>query len=430
MPPPAERRSGEPHSVPGRLGRETTLLRESFVEAVRTLGGNPLRSGLAVVALAFAVATSAVVSAALAAVERDARQATERLLGSDSFVLARAVTEGLGRREAARKLESNPPIAPLDLRFLERHADDEVIYSAVVQTLADVSAGGRTFERAAINGVGASLPEIRNLPIADGRFFLPVEDQRASQVVVLGADVADELFPEGAPVSADVRIQLRGFRVVGVLARQGSSGGVSLDRYVYLPLRAYERVFGRPESLRVLATAPASARARTAEDRARVSMRARRQLRPGEPDNFDIQTPDAARSFVETLTASVSTAAPPITGMALLAAVIVVTNTILVSIAQRTREIGVRRAVGAKRVHITLEVLAESTLIALLGGAFGLAGAVSSLSLLGLALGTSLPLAPGAALASFGAAAGAGVLAGLYPARRAASIEVTRALQE
>lgn len=412
------------------LAREANLLIESVAEATRTVLGNPLRSGLAVAALAIAVGTSAVVQSTLEAVEASARAATERALGTDSFVIARLVTAGLGRREIARKLERNPPIRLPDTRFLERFSGDAVIYAEATQTAADVGYQGRRFERAAINGAGAAMPLIREIPLRRGRFFSRVEADRASQVVVLGSEVVETLFPDRDPLLQTVRIGRRGFRVIGTLENQGTVGGVSLDRYVWMPLRAFERVFGAAESLRVYATSPSGGDPIAAEDRARTTLRARRQLQPGEPDSFDIETPEASRGFVETLTARVSAAGPPISAMALLAAMLVVTNTILVSIAQRTRDIGIRRAVGAKRVHVMLEVLAESGIIAMAGGVVGLAAAVALLFVTGWVIEMPLRLPLPAALASLAAAALAGLVAGWYPARRAASIEVTRALHQ
>jgi hypothetical protein len=173
-----------------------------------------------------------------------------------------------------------------------------------------------------------------------------------------------------------VRIGGRGFEVIGLQRRQGTAGGVSLDRYAWMPLATHERVFGAASTLQVFAASTVPGSTLAAEDRAHATMRARRHQRPGQPDVFDLITPEAARGFVGALSSRVGGAAVPISIMALLAAVVVVTNTTLVSVAQRTRDIGVRRALGATRAAVVLETLAESSIIALAGGALGLAGAV------------------------------------------------------
>ena len=163
-------------------------------------------------------------------------------------------------------------------------------------------------------------------------------------MIVVGRAIVDELFPGGDPLGQPVRIAGRGFRIVGIQAQQGTAGGVSLDRYVWMPLAAFERAFGAAASLQVFAKATDVAQTRAAEDHARISMRARRHLGPGAADTFDIITPEASRSFVAAITERIGAAGPPISLMALIAAIVVVTNTTLVSVTQRTREIGIRRA--------------------------------------------------------------------------------------
>jgi putative ABC transport system permease protein len=197
-----------------------------------------------------------------------------------------------------------------------------------------------------------------------------------------------------------------------------------------MPLQAFERTFGAPESLQVFARGPEIGMTQAAEDRARVTMRARRQQKPGDADGFDIITPEAARSFVQRLSERIGAAAAPISIMALLAAIVVVTNTTLVSVTERTREIGVRRALGAARRDITLEVLAESSLIALVGGAVGLVGAQAVLALASGPLDIDLPVRLSTMAWSLGAAAASGIVAGWYPARRAARIDPIVAIRQ
>jgi putative ABC transport system permease protein len=361
---------------------------------------------------------------------REARDASARAFGSDSFVIAKVATGNVSRRELVQKLERNPDITRADVRFLESVANDRVMYAAVAQRRADVVSGGRRFENAAINGTQAALFDIRDVGIAIGRPFTPAEELSAAPVIVAGRGVVDELFPAGDPLGATVRIGNRAFRVVGIQAGQGTVGGTSLDRYVWMPLGAFERTFGPVRTLQVFAKAQDITRTQAAEDHARASMRARRHLAPGVPDTFDLITPEASRGFVAAITERLGAVGPPIALMALLGAIVVVANTTLVSVTQRTREIGVRRALGATRASILVETLVESCGIALAGGAAGVLIAAGAVAAAAGRVEVPLALEWPTLAASFAAAAAAGVGAGWYPARRAASLDVITALRQ
>lgn len=408
--------------------RRLEVWRDAGSEVVGQAASHPLRSGLAALATAVAVATVALVLTGLAGVTRYAREQGAKTFGSDSFVVTRVVAGTLNRRELADKLARNPDITDGDARFLARWSAGRVLYAPTAQQRADVGAGGVTFEDAVVNGTASTLLDIRTVELGQGRFISRREDERSALVVVLGWDVAHTLFPHANALGQTVRIALRGFRVIGVQARQGTTSGLSLDRYVWIPLGAYERAFGAPASLQIFAKATPGTTTALAEDRARATMRARRHLEPGAADNFDLLTPEAARTFVFTLAERVGAAGPPIFLMALLAAVLVVTNTALVSVTARTREIGILRAVGASRRRIVGEVVAEALLIGLTGGLTGLALAAIVLRLAQGTIGIPLPLAWPTVGWSLGAAIVSGLAAGWYPARIAARIEIIEAL--
>ena len=396
------------------------------------MGTHPLRALLAGLAIAAAVATIAIVVVALDGIERFARTNAARTFGADTFVIAKVAAPGqISRPQLEQKLERNPNIRRTDLRVLEGWASGRVVYGATVDRRVEVVAGSRRYEGASLIGATANLAEIRDLAIARGRFFTHPEEVQARQVAVLGAVLVDELFPAVDPLGQTVRIAGRGFEVIGLQEQQGNVAGASLDRNVWIPLPTFERAFGAPETLQLLARAPRPDEplaTEEAEGRARVSMRARHQLQPGAEDDFDILSPEASRTFVQNLSARVGVAAAPISAMALLAAIVVVANTILVSVTQRTREIGVRRAVGASRAQVLAEILAESVAIAFLGG---LAGVATVYALVGIAnrAGLDLRLEISTIAWSLLAASASGLLAGWFPAQRATRIVVVEALR-
>lgn len=410
----------------GALDRRLDPLRQ----ALEVLRANPQRTLLAVAAVAAAVATLVLVDSAVAAIGRTAARNVARAFGADTFVVAQVASTGrLDRRALAAKLERNPALRRADVRFLEQYARGRALYAATAQRAADVVAGARKFENGMVSGTQAALGEIRDLGLEQGRFFSAAEEARAAQVAVLGREVADQLFPAGGALGGSVRIAGRAFEVVGVQGQLGTTGGITLDRYVWIPLPAYERAFGAARTLQISARAPAGRPVELAEDRARSTLRARHHLAPGSEDDFDLLAPEAARDFVLALARRIGAAAPLLGGAALLAAAVVVANTMLVSVARRTFEIGVRRAVGATRADIARQVLAEAALVALAGGALGVLLVLALARLLGAPGGLELEVRPGAAAAALAAAGLAGLAAGWLPARRAARVDPVVALR-
>ena len=403
---------------------------ESLRQGASALTAHPLRSSLGALAIAVAVATIVTVVTALEGVRLYAEATTARTFGSDTFVIAQvAGSSRVSRRELREQLARNPAIRRADVRFLDRYAEDIAVYAPSAQTRAEVASASRSVEDATVTGTTASLADIRDLDLERGRFFQPAEDIAGDAVAVIGADIADTLFPTSDPLAQTLRLSGRRFTVIGVQARQGSAGSGSLDKYVWIPLRAYERAFGAPRTLQVFAKAAPGYDSGAAEARARTSLRAKRALRPGVPDTFDVLTPDAARGFVANLSQRIGAAAGPISLMALLAAIVVVTNTVLVSVTQRTREIGVRRALGARASRIVQEILAESLLLSIAGGTAGALAAWLFLATLEYALDLPLRVAPQTLLMAMIAAAGSGIVAAWYPATRAVALDVVAAIR-
>lgn len=409
-----------------RVRRVVDPIRQGLAAAL----AHRLRSTLGALAIAAAVATIVVVVAALDGVAAYARTTTARAFGSETFLIAQVASPGrVSRRELQEQLQRNPPIRRIELTALERLAGGLAEYAPNAQVTAEVSAGGRTYENGAVTGTWSTLAGLRDLAIVRGRFFRPDEDRSGAAVAVIGADVADALFPSQDPLGRPIRLAGRRFEVIGLQDRLGNSGGASLDRYVWIPLSAFERAFGAPRSLQIFAKTTAGRPSVDGEDRARVSLRAIRSLEPPEADTFDLLTPDAARTFVLNLSQRIGAAAGPISAMALLAAIVVVTNTVLVSVTTRTREIGVRRALGAGRAQIMQEVLAEAVVVAVAGGAAGVVVAWALVSVLASALGVPVGVRVTTLGVALAAAALSGIVAGWYPARRATRLDVITALR-
>ena len=396
-------------------------------QAASAIIANRLRSGLGALAIGVAVATLLIVNVALDGIQRYAELTTARTFGADTFLIAQVASPGrVSRAQLREQLARNPPITRLEASFLQRHANGQVRYALNAQTRADVVRADRRAALVPVTGTSAALAEIRDLNIVAGRFFTVDDDQRGSQVAVIGADIADMLFPDQDPMGGTVRLAGRRFDIIGV---QGRIGSGSLDKYIWIPIRAFERAFGAPRSLQLFAARAGSDGSALAEDHARVSLRAARALPPGVPDTFDVLAPEAARGFVANLSARIGAAAVPISLMALLAAIVVVANTILVSVTQRTREIGLRRALGARRADIVREVLAESVMLALAGGGLAAMLVVLAMAAISPAVPVPLALAPSTLALALAAAASSGIVAGWLPAVRANRLDVIAALR-
>ena len=406
------------------------LIPESFAQAFAVIREYPLRSSLGALAMAAAVTALAGISTGLEVLESFATKATARSIGSDVFTVSRVGQRGrLGRSELARKLERNVAISKSDARFLDQFGGDLVTYAPSAQRIVDVTSVEGKLESTPVTGTTVAITRIQEMALAQGRFFGDDESRRGESVAVIGDEVLKACYPSGRALGRILRINGRAFKVIGVQEGMGQLGGQSQDRYVWVPLGAFERAFGPSASLQMFAKSQKAGETVHAEDRARASLRAKRSLFPGQEDTFDVVTPDAARNFVASLSRSLGAAALPISLASLLAAFVVITNTTLVSVAQRTREIGIRRAIGARRADITSEVLAESLIVSVVGALCGLA----FVALLGTAasalLKLPLSLAPATLARSLFLAAGAGLLSGVLPAFRAARADVLTALR-
>lgn len=405
-------------------------MRRAIAQGAFAVRANPLRSSLGALAIAVAVATMLLVSVALDGIRSYAELTTARTFGSDTFLIAQVASAGrISRKQLQDQLARNPPVSRVEVKWLARYGNDITIYAPNAQARADVSRGARHVEAAPITGTTASIAEIRDLNIVDGTFFSAADDAAGNQVAVIGADIVDELFEGESAVGGAIRVAGRRFQVIGVQGRVGSGGTGSIDKYVWMPMRAYERAFGAPRSLQVFAKGTRGIGAGEAEDHARISLRAARSLAPGTADTFDVLAPEAARSFVANLSSRIGAAAGPISVMALLAAIVVITNTVLVSVTQRTREIGLRRALGARRGDIVGEVLAESTLLALAGGVAGTSVVVLLVTAAQAVAPVPLAISPATLAVALLAAASSGILAGWLPAVRATRLDVIAAIR-
>ena len=290
---------------------------------------------------------------------------------------------------------------------------------------------GRTVTNVRILGASPETFEIHDWTLARGRAFSPQEDDRGVAVVVLGWDTADRLFEDADPIGRSVRIRGFPYRVVGVLASLGSLFGQSLDNLVVAPasspIKAVTNPRGVVDQIVVQTIDPAALR--TAQVEVEGMMRARRGLRPDDENDFALETAEETLSFWDTISRVLFIALPGLVTIALVVGAIVIMNIMLVSVMERTREIGVRKAVGARRRDILTQVLIESATLSAVGALLGVVLGITITLLIRSA--TPLPAAVAPKWIVLGVTLGitVGILAGVYPAERASRLDPVDALR-
>lgn len=319
-----------------------------------------------------------------------------------------------------------------DFEFLRSHAVliDKIGVGAR-STLALVKHEDLVLEDIPVDGETANRAEIGNYDIADGRFFTDVEDDAAARVAYLGADVASKLFPTSNAVNREITIAGLPYRVVGVAEAKGTVLGIPQDNFITIPLKTYAVNFGsltRERSLYFIATARSDDQFNDAVEEARILMRQRRRLPANEKDNFGIVTPDAITGLRDRIFGSIFIVAIAVPSIALVVGGIVIMNIMLVSVTERTKEIGIRKSLGARRNDILKQFLVEAVTLSAIGGGVGVLLAwIVGRVLTAVFFTTYLSIA--AVLIAVSVSGGIGILAGIFPAWKAARLDPIEALR-
>ena len=291
--------------------------------------------------------------------------------------------------------------------------------------------GNESAESVRVDGTTANCAEIDNVDVAEGRYFTTSEDSSTQNVVFLGADVANKLFPNSSPIGQEITIRGLPYRVVGVAAAKGTVFGMPQDIFATIPLRTYVKNFGpavRQRSLYLTGTAKNDDQFQETVEEVRALMRARRGLSYGEKDNFGIGTPDAIMEMRDKLLGPIFIAAVAVPGIALVVGGIVIMNIMLVSVTERTKEIGIRKSLGARRADILKQFLIEAVTLSAIGGATGVFIAwLFGRVLTAVFFPTYLSIA--AIIIAVSVSGLIGVLSGLLPASKASRLDPIEALR-
>ncbi len=296
----------------------------------------------------------------------------------------------------------------------------------------DVEVDGRRIQSVRIVAATDGYFDIKGYDMASGRPFTAQEVRAGQPVAVIGFDLAEQLFAGGNPIGQEIPLRGIPYRVIGVVETQGNVFGASLDKFIVTPaLSAIKRSVNRPRVIdQMLVKAGSPEELEIAIMEAEAVMRSRRQLRPGEENTFELETSEGVLEFWGNINRVLMTALPMLVGIALVVGGIVIMNIMLMAVAERTREIGIRKALGARRTDILRQFLVESAALAGLGAIAGIVCGFGAAALVSAVTFLPASVAPWSIPTAVGLGAGVGIMAGLYPASRAARLDPVDAMRQ
>jgi putative ABC transport system permease protein len=401
---------------------------ESIRIALASLWANKLRSILTLLGVVIGVAA---VIAVVTFINGLNAYVAEKVitLGADVVSIAKQ-PNFISDYETYKKIQRRRDFKKEDYEYLRDACTRCSGVAATRGSTGTVKAGTESSSNTSIRGWTAGAQDVLDLELTSGRPITDVDERTAAKVVLVGTDIVENLLGDIEPIGQEVRIQGETYRVIGVGKKQGKTLGQSQDNWVTMPITSYERQFGTSGSVRLYAKASATGMAlQKMEDEARVLLRAKRHVAPNQADDFEMNTNDSYLSLYSSISSSFFLVTIAIASISLIVGGIVIMNIMLVSVTERTREIGVRKALGAKRGDIQKQFLIESGTMSVVGGAIGILSGVSVAKTVTLLIGMPSRIELWSVAVGLLVSASVGIFFGVYPARRAAQLDPIVALR-
>ncbi len=411
----------------GRFGSALVTTMETFRLAVDALRAHKLRSFLTLLGVILAVATLVAVMSVVAGLNFYVADKVANL-GANVYLVDRFGI--ITSQDAWIRAQKRPLITLEEYERLRDSMKTAAHIAATDDRIMDVRSGNILLESTDLTGVTPNYADIRNMELSSGRFLTEGDDLHHSPVCFIGTDVVKKFFPTVDPIGKSIRAGTNTYEVVGVATEIGSAFGQSQDNYILLPLSTYYKDWHKQnDTLTVFVQAQNAEIMDASQDEARMLMRAWRHLDYDKPENFAVFGSASIMALWQQITGNLFAVAVGLTAVFLVVGGIVIMNIMLASVTERTREIGLRRSLGARKKHIVLQFMTESAVLAAVGGMMGLALAYGIVAFVRAVTPIPVKTPLSAVIISLSVSTAVGLFFGIYPATRAAKLDPIEALR-